>query len=332
MTPIPRGIYCSMLTVTLVFGLVTVSRADQLAEATRAFDAGDFARAATLYKPLAGKGNALAQYHMGILYSQGLVLQPDYSTALQWFMMAAEAHNADAQRELGVLYLSGRGVRQNFKQALTWFRLSAEQDDANAQLYLGRIFAEGTGVQKDYKLAEYWYRKSASQGNAGAQYELAECFLNGACGKRDEDAALSWLELAVGNAVDSASREKYALLRDKTAEQIASKGNAPGHLDANISPKQTPILDSHNVNDQLVLTKPEADEAASQSAGEVPHATSLPSESDSSAKVEVGVADAIVTAPTQNEPPADPIGEATSNVDSELQDGQPAVEAVKDVL
>jgi hypothetical protein len=237
-----------------MFGQVTLSCADQLADATRAFDSGDFAHAATLFKPLAESGNAIAQYRMGLLYSQGLELEPDYRVALQWYMRAAEANNADAQRELGLLYSSGRGVRQNFKQAVNWFRQSAEQGDALAQFHLGKMHADGTGVPKDYKLAEYWYRKSATQGYAAAQFELGQCFLNGSCSKRDEKAALGWLDQAMGNAVDAPSRERYASQRDMLAEQLASRTPQPVSPEASQIPteKQAP----ENAGEQLVLSKP----------------------------------------------------------------------------
>jgi hypothetical protein len=256
------------LSALLTFGHASNLRADQLSDAMRAYNAGDFARAATLYKPLADNGNAVAQYHMGMLYSQGLTLEPDYPVALQWFMMAADANNADAQRELGQMYQAGRGVRQNYKQAIKWFRLAAEQDNANAQFQMGQMSAAGTGIPKDFKLAEYWYRKAASQGNAAAQYELALCNLNGSCGERNEDAALAWLDLATGNAVDATSREKYAVLRDQTAGQIASRQPVPvATIDGpRVEPAQVPVATKSDEKLVLSNTEPNVDKVTEPAA------------------------------------------------------------------
>jgi hypothetical protein len=157
-----------------------------------------------------------------------------------------------------MLYSSGRGVRQNFKQAVNWFRQSAEQGDALAQFHLGKMHADGTGVPQDYKLAEYWYRKSATQGYAAAQFELGQCFLNGGCGKRDEKAALTWLDQAVGNAVDAISREKYAVLRDQTAEQIASRPPAPTAAIDEQWPEPAQSAETAASDEQLVLSHPES--------------------------------------------------------------------------
>lgn len=325
MTQSLRSIYCIGLTAVLLLGQIAVSKADQLADATRAFDAGDYSRAATLYKPLADNGNGIAQYHMGRLYSQGLVLQPDYPTALQWYMRAAEANNADAQRELGLLYSSGRGVQQNYKQAVRWFRSAAEQDDANAQFYLGRMCAEGTGVPSDYKLAEYWYRKSASQGNAAAQYELAECYLNGRCGKRDEEGALTWLELAAGNAVDSASRAKYVQQRDKIAGQIASRERAPSDLAEKIPSEVSQQVETDHSGNELVLSKAEPESTGST---EDELTTSLPEEHNGGAVDETEVRDNIETELGQAGSPTDTTGDEPDSENIQTQESLPEAEAV----
>ena len=51
----------------------------------------------------------------------------------------AEAEKGDAQAEfdLGVIYYDGTGVEQDFTEATKWFRKAAEQGLAEAQFILG---------------------------------------------------------------------------------------------------------------------------------------------------------------------------------------------------
>ena len=80
---------------------------DPLHEAQWAQEAGDYAKAATLYLPLAQDGNAIAQFNLGVLYTQGQIIQKDYRIAVQWYLAAAEQGHAQAQANVGLLYADG---------------------------------------------------------------------------------------------------------------------------------------------------------------------------------------------------------------------------------
>ena len=96
--------------------------------------------------------------------------------ASKWYRLfsaeRAERGDAGAQFNLGVRYANGRGVLQDNKEAVKWYRLSAEQGDAIAQCNLGGMYNEGQGVPQDYKEAIKYFRLSAEQGNADAQMVL----------------------------------------------------------------------------------------------------------------------------------------------------------------
>ena len=97
----------------------------------------------------------------------------DYKTAYKLFLRLAAKGDAEAQFSLGVLYDLGNGVPQNYKKALKWYRLSAEQGDVDAQNNLGLMYYEGKGVQQDNKEAVKWWRLAAGQRDEYAQYNLA---------------------------------------------------------------------------------------------------------------------------------------------------------------
>ena len=49
----------------------------------------------------------------------------------------ANKGNAKAQFHLGIMYFMGQGVVQNYKTAVNWFKLAADQGHTEAQFYLG---------------------------------------------------------------------------------------------------------------------------------------------------------------------------------------------------
>jgi uncharacterized protein len=55
----------------------------------------------------------------------------DYATALREWIPLAEKGDADAQYSLGVMYgRGGNGVLQDYKTAVKWYTLAAERVDA----------------------------------------------------------------------------------------------------------------------------------------------------------------------------------------------------------
>ena len=123
-----------MLVCLCVFTLTGQATADPLSDAQRASDMGDYTKAARLLKPLAAKGNAVAQF------------------------------------KLATLYISGKGVSQNNKEAIRLYRLSAEQGHAVAQSNLATMYYRGEGIRKDFVMAHMW--KSIAASNADGERQL----------------------------------------------------------------------------------------------------------------------------------------------------------------
>jgi len=55
-----------------------------------AYQRADYATALQEWRPLAEKGDANAQYNLGLLYNQGLGVQQDFKAAADWYRKAAE--------------------------------------------------------------------------------------------------------------------------------------------------------------------------------------------------------------------------------------------------
>ncbi len=113
-------------------------------EGVAAYNRGDYATALREFRPLAERGDAKAQYHLGVMYSKGEGVPQDDAKAVKWYRKAAEQGHASAQNNLGVLYFKGKGVPQDDAEAARWYRKAAEQGDAYAQYALGIMYGLGS--------------------------------------------------------------------------------------------------------------------------------------------------------------------------------------------
>lgn len=151
----------------------------------------------------AKKGQANAQYKLGVLYDQGQGVKQDYGQARKWWLKAAEQGNAAAQVSLGLLYNKSHGVKQDYGQARKWWLKAAEEGNADAQLYLGSLYEYGQGVKRDYEQARKWWLKAAEQGNANAQVNLAVLYSMGRGVPEDLVEAYAWANVAAGQGLKS---------------------------------------------------------------------------------------------------------------------------------
>ena len=128
----------------------------------------DYATALREWRPLAEKGDALAQYHLGVLYRKGRGVSQDDVQAHRWYAKSAAQGQAKAQFNLGTLYFNGEGVPKDYQQALRWFRLAADQGEALAQTKMAIMYDEGQGVPKNLVQAYKWYSLATTNGDKPA--------------------------------------------------------------------------------------------------------------------------------------------------------------------
>ena len=125
----------------LLFGLTAngpAAQADSWKDATAAFAHKQYAKALKLFRPLAEKGHAVAQYNIALMHKMGL------------------------------------GVPKSEKEARKWARLAAKQGHAEAQQLMGSLYYKQSGQESPDILRAYiWYEASAAQGNVEAQKDLA---------------------------------------------------------------------------------------------------------------------------------------------------------------
>jgi TPR repeat protein len=179
-----------------MLGIAQVASAGPYEDGVAAYRRGDYATALRLLRPLANRGNAIAEYTLGVMYEVGEGVPQDYGEALKWYRLAADQGYAHAQYYFGRMYDNGRGVAQDYGEALKWYRLAANQGYANAQFSLGSMYADGHGVAQDYAEAMKWYRLAANQGLAMAQGGIGFMYDSGQGVAQDYVEAAKWYRLA----------------------------------------------------------------------------------------------------------------------------------------
>jgi TPR repeat protein len=183
--------------IPLLWAILAVSAlAADFKTGLAAYNRGDFAAALQEWQPIAEKGDAHAQYNLGLLYARGQGVGQDHAKAAEWYEKAAEQGVAAAQYNLGVMYANGQGVQANAEAAAKWFLKAAEQGVTDAQAGLGNIYHEGEGAFRNYAEAEKWYRKAAEQGVANAAFHLGVMYDLGQGVQRDYAEAMKWYQKA----------------------------------------------------------------------------------------------------------------------------------------
>ena len=190
--------------VVLSFGLIAPVAAGPFEEAVAAYERGDYATAMQLFRLPAKKGDARAQYNLGLMYAAGHGVPQNDATAVSWYRKAADQGHAAGQYNLGIMYADGRGVRQDYAAALKWYRKAADQGYAGAQLKLGLMYENGHGVPQDDAAAVSWFQKAANQGLAEGQNDLGFMYGNGRGVPHDFAAAAGWYRKAADQGLASA--------------------------------------------------------------------------------------------------------------------------------
>jgi TPR repeat protein len=96
-----------------------------------------------LLKTAAEKGDADAQFLLGVQYQAGDGVKRDAGEAGKWLRRAAETGHAEAQAALGELYLDGQIEPVDEQEVLRWLQAAAAQGNAMAQARLGPLLAKG---------------------------------------------------------------------------------------------------------------------------------------------------------------------------------------------
>ena len=119
-----------------------------------------------------------------------------YKQALRWFQKAADRGNATAQFYIGMMYENGSGVSRNYDEAMRSYLKAVDQDYVTAFIYIGSMYIRGEGRKQDIPEGLQWYKKAADRGYAPADYAIGYYYENGEGVPRDDAEALGWYQRA----------------------------------------------------------------------------------------------------------------------------------------
>lgn len=111
--------------------------------ASAAVRAGDYAEAYCIWRNLAERGNAEAQYNLGWLYHNGHGLAVSDQKALDWWEQAAAQEYPEALYALANLYRAGgRGIPKDAGRAIDYLLRAASRGDEESALLLRTLLAK----------------------------------------------------------------------------------------------------------------------------------------------------------------------------------------------
>lgn len=141
-------------------------------------------------------GDRRCQNLLGIWYQFGIVSEPNYQLAIEWYKKSAEQEYESAFFNLGKLYGDGEGVTQDMKKAAEYFILGAKYNSLDCIYCLACCYFAGEGVEENKEKAFSLFEKASSLDDPLAKYELYKCYLNGWGTEKDEKKAIKVLNEA----------------------------------------------------------------------------------------------------------------------------------------
>jgi TPR repeat protein len=205
----------------------------------------------------ADSGNAQAQFWLGRIYSNGILLPKDPDKSAMWYQKSADQGYARAQYVVCAAHAKGEienescmwraaesGVPEaefwlgvafdrhlwfgvsDQQEALKWFKRAAEGGDPDAQVELASRYMLGDGLEHNHVLAAEWFLKAAEHvpnlGGAGqGRYNLGLLYMKGDGVPKDYIQAYMWFTLAGFDQLIAQAAEKMTPAQILHAQQLA---------------------------------------------------------------------------------------------------------------
>ena len=137
-------------------------------------------------KTWASRGDALAEFTLGLRYATGSDAPQDYTEAVRWFLAAADQGHVMAQSTLGAYYWAGRGVPQDFRKAYFWALLAQSAGDDASRARVPFLISRLTRVdllQVEQQAEDWMKRHPPAKPAAGRKTGRR----NGDCGRPGAD-------------------------------------------------------------------------------------------------------------------------------------------------
>lgn len=151
----------------------------------------------------AEKGDAEAQYWVGMAYLKGDNVSRDMKQAFSWFQKSAEKGNVNSLEQLGQFYIIGLISDPDPAKAAECYTRAVEGGNYGAAIALGSIYFYGMGVEKNLVKAFELFTKASAKGYPLADYWLAQCYESGSGVPKNLREAAYYYDRAVLTGQDS---------------------------------------------------------------------------------------------------------------------------------
>lgn len=161
--------------------------------ALKKYKEGDFDKAYS-FAVRGDLANSDVQFIVGSMKFFGLGTEKSEREAFRMWHDAAQKGQADAQYDLGIMYAQGESVATNAVLAMHWLRAASSNGNARASFVIGNAFEHGRLGYRDRALAGEWYVKAFGQGFVHAGYHLARLYDRMKSTVCDKAKAAEWYE------------------------------------------------------------------------------------------------------------------------------------------
>ncbi len=149
----------------------------------------------------------------------------DYEKAAEWYQKSADQGNADAQVRLGMMYYEGQGgLEKDPNKAFRQFQLAAGQNNTTGLEWMGYCFEHGYGVEKDTEKAKRWYKLAVNNGSEYAQNALER--LGQSVDTQPSDEAIIQMDVLLRTNPSSSADVLRSVLKDNTVTLLGESRNA----------------------------------------------------------------------------------------------------------
>jgi len=188
---------------------------------------------------IAEAGNPAAQYHLGMLYNNGIGTEKDISKAFYWFEKSASAGDPLGHYKVGCYY-SGQGegiITLDKTKALTHKLIAAESGYVRAQYDVAAIYYR----KKDMNKAITWWEKAANQGHPDSVKVLFALYYTGSDIPKDATKAYGYLKIIEKNIGEENKSKIQPQLDELKNELSPAKIEEAENFANNWSPQKTPL-------------------------------------------------------------------------------------------
>ncbi len=162
--------YKYLVAPILIASLAVPVSAQSVKAGIEAWQKADYSAAVAIWRPLAEKGDADAQFNLGQAYRLGRGVPINLAAAQSWFERAADKGHIDAETTLGLLLFQNG----NHIGGLRWLKAASDQGEPRAMLVYGTALFNGDGAPQDPILGYALVSRAAAQGLQAAKETLSQ--------------------------------------------------------------------------------------------------------------------------------------------------------------